>query len=338
VTVGSTAMVMPGPGAPLEPVARDVPDPGPGQAVVRIRASSLNYHDIVNLAGLLQGPWPRVPLSDGAGEVVAIGPGVRKLAVGDRVTAAFHPSWLQGPPTPAAKRSLLGDSMDGCLQQHLLIDATALVRTPDHLTDAEAATIPCAGVTAWSAVRIAEPKPGDVVVAQGTGGVSMWVVLLAKAHGAQVVLTSSSDEKLEVGRALGADHLVNRTRTPDWHEAVRAFTGGRGADLVVDVGGPGSLGRSVLGTRMGGTVAIVGALGGYTTPAEIPVGIAMTQNIRLIGVTVGSVVDHTDLCRAVATSGIRPHISHTVAWDHVPEGVRLMEANGHVGKIAVEIP
>jgi NADPH:quinone reductase-like Zn-dependent oxidoreductase len=331
-------MVMPDAGAPPEPVVRDVPEPGPGQAVVRIRASSLNYHDVVNLAGLIRGPWPRVPLSDGAGEVVAIGEGVRRLAVGDRVTAAFHPTWLQGPPTPAAKRSVLGDTCDGCLQQHLLVDAAALVRTPDHLTDAEAATIPCAGVTAWSAVRIAEPKPGDVVVAQGTGGVSLWALQIAKAHGCVVVLTSSSDDKLEVGRALGADHVVNRSRTPEWHDVVREVSGGKGADLVVDVGGPGSLGRSVLATRMGGTVAIVGGLGGYTTPAEIPVSVAMTQNIRLIGVTVGSVVDHTDLCRAVTAAGIRPHVSHTFGWDDLAAGVALMEAHGHVGKIAIEVP
>jgi NADPH:quinone reductase-like Zn-dependent oxidoreductase len=174
-------------------------------------------------------------------------------------------------------------------------------------------------------------------VAQGTGGVSLFVVQLAKAHGATVVLTSSSDAKLAVAASLGVDHSLNYRTTPDWHEQVRALTGRRGADLVVDVGGPATLARSVRATRMGGTVAIVGALGGFTA-ADLPVAVAMTQNIHLVGITVGSVAAHADLSRAVEATCIRPHVSHTCSWDRLADAMRTLEANEHVGKIAITVP
>ena len=332
-----TAMVMAGPGELPQPQSRPIPEPAAGEAVVRIRASSMNYHDLVNPRGLIKGPWPRVPMTDGCGEVVAVGEGVRGVAVGDRVIAAFHPLWLQGPPTPAVKRECPGDTGDGCLQQHLRIAADALVPAPAHLSDLEAATLPCAGVTAWSALRAGGLQPGQVVVAQGTGGVSLFVVQLAKATGATVVLTSSSDDKLAIGAALGADHTINYRREPDWHTRVREITGGRGADLVVDVAGPDTLAKSILATRMGGFVAITGVLTGVGG-AEIPVSYAMTRNIRLEGITVGSVADHHALCRAMEASTIRPHISHTLPWDRMDEAMRLLDANEHVGKIAIAVP
>jgi NADPH:quinone reductase-like Zn-dependent oxidoreductase len=319
------------------PVTRDIPEPGPDDAVVRITASSMNFHDMVNLQGRIPGPWPRVPMSDGAGVVVAVGDRVRRVGVGDRVNVAFHPDWLSGPPTPELRRQVLGDSRDGCLQQYLAVRASALVRVPSHLTDLEAATLPCAGVTAWSALRAGGLAPGQVVVAQGTGGVSLFVVQLAKAHGATVILTSSSDAKLEIGASLGADHLVNYQRCADWHDEVRALTDGRGADIVVDVGGAETLGKSVLATRMGGTVPIVGVLTGAAT-AAIPLSVAMMRNISLVGITVGSVADHDALCRAIAAARIRPHISHTLPWDEMPEAMRVLAENEHVGKIAIRLP
>jgi NADPH:quinone reductase-like Zn-dependent oxidoreductase len=336
VIVTYSAMVMPGPGAALERVERPVPEPAAGEAVVRIRATSLNFHDWVNLAGLIPGPWPRVPLTDGCGEVVAVGEGVRKLSVGDRVIQAFYPRWLSGPPTSAAKREAPGDTGDGMLQQYALVPANALVHVPAHLSDVEAATIPCAGVTAWSSLRRAGTKPGDVVVVEGTGGVSLFTVQLAKAAGATVVLTSSSDEKLAVGRSLGADHLINYRSTPEWHREVLAVTDGAGADVVVDVGGPDTLGAAVKAVRNGGFVAIVGVLTGAGT-AEIPVATAMSRNVRLEGITVGSVADHVDLCRAMAVGQIHPHVSHTFGWDEVPEALRVLEAHEHIGKVAVEV-
>jgi NADPH:quinone reductase-like Zn-dependent oxidoreductase len=332
-----TAMVMPEAGKPVEPVERPIPRPGPGEVVVRVRASSLNYHDVVNLMGLIKGPWPRVPMSDGAGAVVAIGDDVRTFSVGDRVIGTFHPRWLDGRLTRAVRAAVPGDTEDGWLQQYILFPVDALVPAPSHLTDVEAATLVCAGTTAWSALRGARVQPGDVVVTQGTGGVSLFAVQLAKAHGATVILTSSSDDKLAIGRSLGADHLVNYRDTPDWERAVREITSGEGADLVLDLGGPESLGRSIRATRMDGHVAIIGVLSGFGD-AAIPVGDAMTRQIHLFGVSVGSVAAHRAMSAAVEANGIRPHISHTFDWSELAEAVRVQQANEHIGKIAIEIP
>jgi NADPH:quinone reductase-like Zn-dependent oxidoreductase len=332
----STAMVMAGPGEAPVAEQRPVPEPGPGEAVVRVRASSMNFHDLVNLMGVINGPWPRVPMTDGAGEVVAVGDGVTTVAVGDRVFGAFHPDWIDGRLTRARGHATPGDTEDGWLQQHRAFPAAALVPTPDHLSDAEAATLVCAGTTAWSALRGAHVRAGDVVVTQGTGGVSLFVVQLAKAQGATVVLTSSSDEKLEVGRTLGADHLVNYVTDPDWEKAVRKITGGDGADLVVDLGGQHTLGRSVRACRSDGSVAIVGVLSGFGN-ADFPISDAMTRQIHLFGVAVGSVGAHRELSRAVAATGLRPHISHTLHWSELAEAQRVQKANEHIGKIALTI-
>jgi len=332
-----TAMVMDGPGIAPVAVERPVGEPGPGQVLVNVNASSLNFHDNVNLMGLLPGPWPRVPMSDGAGEVVAVGPGVDELVVGQRVMGAFHPDWLDGPPTPQAKRELPGDSCDGWLQQYRVANVTGLVNTPDHLTDVEAATIPCAGVTAWSALQEAGIGEGDVVVTQGTGGVSLFTVQLAQTLSATTILTSSSDDKLRVGSDLGATHLVNYRTTPEWDEQVKRLTGGRGADLIVDLGGPATLAQSLHSARMGGTIAVIGVLSGFDTA---PIGVAevMLNNLRVIGITVGSVRAHRELCEVISKAGIKPHISHVIDWGNLDEALRLMRAGEHVGKIALTIP
>jgi NADPH:quinone reductase-like Zn-dependent oxidoreductase len=335
------AMVMNGPGAPLEKRERPVDQPGPGQVLVKVKASSLNFHDNVNLMGLLPGPWPRVPMSDGAGEIVAVGSGVDglqdALKVGDRVMGAFHPGWLDGPPTPEAKQELPGDSEDGWLQQYRVADATGLVRTPDHLSDVEAATIPCAAVTAWSALTEANIGEGDVVVTQGTGGVSLFTVQLARALDAVVVLTSSSDEKLKVGSDLGATHLINYRTTPQWESEVKRMTAGRGADLIVDLGGPATLAQSVHSARVGGTVAVIGVLTGFDV-APISVAEVMLNNLRVIGITVGSVRAQRELCALISAAGIKPHISHVFDWEELEDALRVMRAGEHVGKIAITIP
>ena len=331
------AMLMNGAGAPLEKVERPVDEPGPGQVLVKVKASSLNFHDHINLMGLLPGPWPRVPMSDGAGEVVAVGPGVDGLQVGDRVMGAFHPGWLDGPPTPEAKRELPGDTEDGWLQQYRVADVTGLVRTPDYLSDVEAATIPCAGVTAWSALAEANIGEGDVVVTQGTGGVSLFAVQLARALGATVILTSSSDDKLKIGSDLGATHLINYRTTPQWDTEVKRLTAGRGADLIVELGGPATLAQSVHSARMGGTVAVIGVLSGFDT-APISVAEVMLNNLRVIGITVGSVRAHTELCELMSKAVIKPHISHVFDWEQLDEALRVMRAGEHVGKIALTIP
>jgi NADPH:quinone reductase-like Zn-dependent oxidoreductase len=331
------AMLMNGPGTPLETAERPVDEPGPGQVLVKVNASSLNFHDNVNLMGLLPGPWPRVPMSDGAGEVVAVGSGVDALNVGERVMGAFHPGWLDGPPTPEAKRQLPGDSEDGWLQQYRVAAVTGLVRTPDYLSDVEAATIPCAGVTAWSALAEANIGEGDVVVTQGTGGVSLFAVQLARALGATVILTSSSDDKLKIGSDLGATYLINYRSAPQWDVEVKRLTAGRGADLIVEVGGPATLAQSVHSARMGGTVAVIGVLSGFDT-APISVAEVMLNNLRVVGITVGSVRAHTELCELMSNAVIKPHISHVFDWEQLDEALRVMRAGEHVGKIALTIP
>lgn len=331
------AMVMDGPGVGVHPVKRPVGEPGPGQVLVKVNASSLNYHDNVNLMGLLPGPWPRVPMTDGAGEIVKLGPSVEDLQVGDRVMGAFSPAWLDGPPTPEAKQQVPGDTEDGWLQQYRVADAVGLVRTPGHLSDVEAATIPCAAVTAWSALQEANIGEGDVVVAQGTGGVSLFTVQLARARGATVILTSSSDDKLTIGSDLGATYLVNYRTTPAWENEVKRLTDGRGADLIVEVGGPATLAQSLHSARMGATIAVIGILSGFDmTP--IAVAEVMINNLRVIGITVGSVRAHRELCRVISDTGITPHISHVFDWDKLDEALEVMRAGGHVGKIALRIP
>jgi NADPH:quinone reductase-like Zn-dependent oxidoreductase len=331
------AMEMAGPGIPVAPVERVVPDPAPHQAVVRVHASSMNFHDVVNLMGLLNGPWPRVPMSDGVGEVVAVGDQVTNVGVGDRVIGAFHPGWIDGRPTPQNKREMPGDSRDGWLQQYQSFPAVGLIRVPGYLTDHEAATLPCAGTTAWSALEIGHVGAGDVVVTQGTGGVSLYALQLAKARGATVILTSSSDEKLEVGRTLGADLLINYCSTPAWEHEVRKLTDGRGADLVVDLGGQETLGPSIKATRVDGAVAIVGVLSGFGM-ASISVSDAMMNNIHLSGITVGSVRAHADLCVAMEQAQIHPQISHRLHWDDMAEAMRIMQAAQHIGKIVIDVP
>jgi NADPH:quinone reductase-like Zn-dependent oxidoreductase len=331
------AMVMTSPGAPLETVDRSVDEPGRGEVLVRVRASSLNFHDNINLMGLLPGPWPRVPMSHGAGVVVAIGPRVDGLQEGDRVMGTFHPSWVDGPPTPEAKREVPGDSEDGWLQQYRVADVAGLVRTPDHLSDIEAATLPCAGVTAWSALTEANIGEGDVVVTQGTGGVSLFTVQLARTLGASVILTSSSDDKLKVGSDLGATHLINYRMTPNWEHEVKRLTAGRGADLIVDLCGPATLAQSVHSARVAGTVAVIGVLSGFDA-APISVAEVMLNNVRIVGITVGSVRTHRELCQLISDVGIKPHISHVFDWEKLDDALAVMRAGQHVGKIALTIP
>jgi NADPH:quinone reductase-like Zn-dependent oxidoreductase len=330
-------MVMTSQGAAPELDQRPVGAPRDGEVLVKVNASSVNFHDMVNLAGLIWGPWPRIPMTDGAGEVAAVGPGVTEVAVGDRVVGAFHPGWLDGPPTPEAKAQVPGDSEDGWFQQYRVAKVSGLVASPAHLSDIEAATLPCAGVTAWNALVEANIGAGDVVVTQGTGGVSLFAVQFARALGATVILTSSSDEKLEVGSRLGATHLINYRTNPDWDSEVKRITNRRGADLVVDLGGPETLAKSVRASRMGATVAVIGVLSGFDM-APIPVADVMLNNIRVIGITVGSVRSFVELCELMTRDEIRPHISHEFDWTDIGEAVRVLQAGEHVGKIALRIP
>ena len=315
---------------------RPDPVPGPGQIVVAMRSASLNYRDLVTVKGMAGGfPLPMIPFSDGAGEVVAMGSGVSRVKVGDRVAPSFFQSWIDGPVSAISRARALGGSADGVLQEKFLVDAEGVSIIPDHLTFEEAATLPCAGLTAWRAVAVEAPMgPGQTVLVQGTGGVSIFALQFAKAFGATVIATSSSDEKLERARALGADHLINYKKTPEWGQQARKLTDGKGVDLVVEVGGENTLGQSLDAARVGGSVVVIGVLGGYASPVFIPV--LFGKNLRLLGITVGSRAQFDAMSAAIGKWKLKPVIDRVFPFSDVPSALKLMEAGGHFGKIVVK--
>lgn len=308
------------------------PEPGHGQVLVRMTAASLNYRD---LATVLYGGHrlPFVPLSDGCGVVEAIGSGVTRVAVGDRVITQFFQDWPAGEPTPAGLATALGGSLDGCLSEKMVLAEGGVTKAPASLTDIEAACLPCAGLTAWRGLQAGGLKSGDIVVVQGTGGVSIFALQFAKAAGATVIATSSSDEKLERARALGADHLINYKTTPDWAKEVRKVTGGLGADHVIEVGGAGTFVQSLNAIRIGGHVAVIGLLTGISQ--EVPVTLIFSKNARISGITVGSREMTEAMCRAIETTGIKPVIDRVLPFTDAVEALKLMQGQGHFGKIAL---
>ncbi|MCW2241901.1 zinc-dependent alcohol dehydrogenase family protein [Azospirillum canadense] len=317
---------------------RPEPAPGPTQVLLRMKAATLNYRDHVLVRrgyGSRSGELPLVPVSDGVGEVVAVGAAVTRFKVGDRVCPTFFQDWVSGPFRDGWWRSQLGGPRDGVMQEFMAVEQHAAVRVPGFLTDLEAAALPCAGVTAWSAVVAQNPvKAGDVVVVQGTGGVSLFALQFAKMQGARVIALSSSDAKLERARALGADELVNYRADPEWGRTVRRLTDGVGADHVVEVGGAGTLAQSVRAVRGGGTISLIGVLGGAA--AEFGLGHVVTQNIRLQGVTVGSRDLFEDMLRAIDLHGMRPVVDEKLyAFQDVADAIRRLPEGGHVGKVGV---
>lgn len=309
-------------------------EPGPGEVRMRVEASSINYRDLMTVkhAAARGVPLPRIPNSDGAGTVTAVGAGVRGLSVGDRVASCFFQDWIDGACSPEAMASALGGALDGVLAEEAVLKADGVVPVPPHLSAAEAATLPCAALTAWHAlVEVGRLKAGDTVLLLGTGGVSIFALQFAKAMGARVILTSSSEDKLERARGMGADETVNYRANPDWQKAVLELTGGRGVDVTVEVGGPGTLARSVEATRVAGRIALIGVLtGGTIDPTLI-----MRKSITLQGVYVGSRRMFLDMNRALALHGIRPVIDRTVPFAAAQAAYRAMEAAGHFGKIVI---
>lgn len=320
-------------------VDRPDPTPGPFELIVRIKAISLNFRDLLTVNGLYGGNYtlPLVPFCDGAGVVEAIGPGVTRFNVGDRVTSLFFSdTWIAGPPSPEKLRGSLGGPIDGCGQQLLKISEHGVTATPPHLTDEEAATLPCAAVTAWRALAVdGAVLAGDAVVLQGTGGVSIFGLQMAKAMGLRTIITSSSDEKLERAKALGADHVINYKTTPDWSSAVRAATGGRGADLVLEVGGAKTLMESLKAVRLGGHVAIIGVLSGIAEPMPIPM--LIWTNARVQGLSVGSREMFEAMARAMALHAIKPVISQTYSWREARAALESMQRGDHFGKIVLTV-
>lgn len=310
---------------------------GPHSVRVRVRAVSLNYRDLMTVEGTYnpRQKLPLVPCSDAAGEVVELGSAVTRFAVGARVMTLFAQRWLAGRPTVDKLKSTLGGPADGVLAEEIVLSEEGLVAVPEALSFADASTLPCAGLTAWSALQQAGVTSGDTVVVQGTGGVSVFALQLAKLRGARVVVTSKSDEKLERARSLGADHGINYQATPEWGKAALAFAGGDGVDCVIEVGGAGTLAQSLRAVRPGGTVAIIGVLAGGAS--ELALTSLLMRNVRLQGVMVGHREALEDLTRAIVRGGVRPVVGERVRFDEAPAAFARMKAGAHFGKIVVEV-
>jgi NADPH:quinone reductase-like Zn-dependent oxidoreductase len=317
-------------------VEREERAPGPGEVAVRVRAASLNYRDLLTLEGSYdpKQALPLVPLSDGAGEVEAVGPGVSRVRPGDHVAGVFAQTWLAGDPTPELRRAMLGGPLDGMLAERVVLDAEGVVEIPGHLSYEEAACLPCAAVTAWSAlVEKGTLAAGQTLLVLGTGGVSLFALQLGRLLGARVVVTSSSDDRLERARALGAADGVNYRTTPDWGRVVHERTGG--ADLVVEVGGAGTLAQSLRAVRYGGTIALVGNLAGLD--AEIRLGLVFMRAVRLQGIFVGSRATFEAMNRAIALHGLQPVIDRVFPFAEAPAAFAHMKRQGHFGKIVVRL-
>ena len=317
---------------------RSSPVLGHGEIKIRVRATSLNYRDLLVVKGAYRGALKPslIPLSDGAGEVAEIGPGVSRFKIGDRVVGAFFPGWTAGAVTgEATARALGGGTTDGMLAEYVVLPESGVIRTPAHLTDQQAATLPCAALTAWQAVvETARIRAGETVVLLGTGGVSLFALQFAKMHGARVIITSSSDDKLAQARSLGADDLINYRETPDWDKAVGGLTDGRGADLVVEVGGPGTLERSIRSTRVGGTIAMIGVV---TGTGQIDPRPLISRAIRLQGIYVGSMEMFAALSAAIAKTALTPIIDRVFAFAETREAYAHLASSAHFGKIVISV-
>jgi NADPH:quinone reductase-like Zn-dependent oxidoreductase len=322
----------------LRRVDRAVPVPAAREVRVRVKAVSLNYRDLMIARGNypVSGQNPPIAVADGAGEVIAVGAEVSRFRVGDRVARIYFDDWIDGNPTRDKLQKVPGASVDGMLAQEVVVPEQALVTAPSNLSFAEISTLGCAGVTAWNALFVeGRVEPGHTVLLLGTGGVSIWALQLAKAAGLRVIITSSSDTKLERARSLGADETINYRTVPEWQDEVLRRTGGRGADLVVEVGGHGTLGRSVAATRVGGTIVLVGGVGGFTTELEIrPL---LTGYERMAGIMVGSRAMFEDLNRFVAQTQIHPVIDRVFPFEQAREAQAYLESGGHFGKIVIQV-
>ena len=316
---------------------RPMPSPDYGQVVVKVRAVSLNYRDLLVVKGFYNPklPLPLIPFSDGAGDVVAVGEGVSRASVGDRVAGIYMQSWLAGELTEAKAKSALGGEIDGMLAEYIVLPEDGVVQVPPYLSYEEAATLPCAAVTAWHAVIEYGLKPGESVLVIGTGGVSLFALRFAGLAGARVIVTSRSDEKLARARQLGAMECINSTAVPDWDKRVRELTGGTGVDLVVEVGGAGTLSQSLRAVRVGGRVSLIGVLTG--TQGEVnPLPVIM-KKIRVQGILVGSREMFEAMNRAVSLHEIRPVVDRIFPFEEAREALRYMERGVHFGKICVRI-
>ncbi len=326
-----------GEGAGLEAVHmvdKADPKPGHGEVLLRMKAVSLNYRDLITVL-TAAGREPFTPFSDGCGVVEAVGEGVTRVKVGDRVATLFFERWNAGRATPEARATALGGGGRAAGSQFVVLHEDGVSKVPDFLTDHQVATLPCAALTAWRAMfDDARLEPGDTVVLQGTGGVSIFGLQFAHAAGYRAVITSSSDAKLERAKALGADHLVNYKTTPEWSKAARAASGGRGADFIMEVGGAGTFDESMKAVRVGGHIAIIGVLAGFSQALNF--GAMIGTSARLVGVSVGSREMFEAMCRAMALRNIAPVVDKVFPWTEARAAFAAMQAGEHFGKIVLD--
>lgn len=312
------------------------PEPGFGEVLVRVRAAAINNRDLAILGGFYPNAPGIIPISDGSGVIEALGPGVEGWNTGDEVIANFYPHWESGPANAANHRFSLGCEMDGMLAERAIVPASALVARPATLTHAEAATLPCAGLTAWTALFTeGQLKAGQTVLIQGTGGVATFALQLAKMAGARVILLSGDNAKAERARAMGADVTINYREQPEWAQAVLDATGGEGADLIVELGGQDTLPQSLNCVAVGGRISIIGVLSGLVAP--IPVPPILFRHIHMTGITVGHRSDLAGLCAAIDQTGLKPVIDGRFAFDQAPAIYGALPAGRHFGKLVVEV-
>ena len=313
---------------------RNDPSPGPGEILVRVRASSLNFHDLAVVYGMIPVADGRIPMSDGAGDVVAVGAGVKAFKPGDQVLSTFFPNWAGGGPALERVMGVPGDHVDGFAAEHVAMPATAFTRIPKGWSLTEAATLPCAALTAWRALIVdAAIRPGSVVLTQGTGGVSIFALQIAKAAGARVVSTSSSDEKLARLKDLGADHVINYKTDTNWGRSAAEWAG-QGVDAVIEVGGPGTLNQSITACRIGGHVSLIGVLTGWS--GEVMTALQMSKSVAVKGITVGSREDQVNMIAAIEANGIKPVIDSRFPLDDIAGAFAHQRSQKHFGKICLE--
>jgi NADPH:quinone reductase-like Zn-dependent oxidoreductase len=316
----------------------EVLPPGPGQVAVGIKTASLNFRDLAVVTGRYPRPvsGPTVIASDGAGVVAAVGEGVTAFKPGDRVVGSFFQTWITGPFAREYGNSALGGAIDGVLTQQRVFDQQGLVRIPEHMSYEEAATLPCAGVTAWNAlVPTAHVRAGDTVLLLGTGGVSIFGLQFAKLHGARVIITSSSDEKLERARALGADEAINYKKNPEWEKEVLRLTGGKGVDIVLEVGGAETFPRSMAAVRASGQIVMIGVLTGVV--GSVPLGLIGIQTLSVRGVYVGSVAMFEDMNRAMTLHGVKPLIDRVFPFEQTRDALSYLASARHFGKVVIAV-
>jgi NADPH:quinone reductase-like Zn-dependent oxidoreductase len=317
-------------------VDRPEPKPGPRQVLVRVRATSLNYRDLITIEGKYARAAPKpdlVPLSDGAGEVVAVGPDVSRVKPGDRVAGCFMQRWFGGAVHDAAFTSAMGGAIDGMLTEFAVLEEEGVVKLPAHLSFEEGATLPCAAVTAWHAlVDVGRLKAGDLVQLQGTGGVSIFALQFARLFGARVIGTSSSPAKAARLRQMGAEAVIDYRTTPEWDQETLKFSGGRGVDLTIEVGGAGTLPRSFMATRVGGTIAVIGLLSGMAMLDPMPI---LRRNLRLQGIYVGSTQMFEAMNRAIEAAQLRPVIDKVFSFAEAKQAYKHLQSQSHFGKVVI---